>query len=76
MKNFEEKHPYFWLILGLILTMFSYGIFNTGICAWIFAIPLINRPLRRHGQGHLLQGRRLGGQGRGAGRDRVSPVFS
>ena len=41
MKNFEEKHPYFWLILGLILTMFSYGIFNTGICAWIFAIPLI-----------------------------------
>lgn len=41
MDDFEKKHPYFWLILGLILTMFSYGIFNTGICAWIFAIPLI-----------------------------------
>lgn len=41
MKQFEEKHPYFWLILGLILTLLSYGIFNTGICAWIFAIPLI-----------------------------------
>ena len=41
MKEFEEKYPYFWLILGLILTLFSYGIFNTGICAWIFAIPLI-----------------------------------
>ena len=41
MKKIEEKFPYFWLILGLILTMFSYGIFNTGICAWIFAIPLI-----------------------------------
>ena len=41
MKTFETKHPYFWLILGLVLTVFSYGIFNTGICAWIFAIPLI-----------------------------------
>ena len=41
MKEFENKYPYFWLILGLILTMLSYGIFNTGICAWIFAIPLI-----------------------------------
>ena len=41
MSKFEEKYPYFWLILGLILTLFSYGIFNTGICAWIFAIPLI-----------------------------------
>ncbi len=41
MKNFENKYPYFWLILGLVLTMLSYGIFNTGICAWIFAIPLI-----------------------------------
>lgn len=29
------------MILGLILTLLSYGIFNTGICAWIFAIPLI-----------------------------------
>lgn len=41
MKEFESKHPYFWLILGLVLTIFSYGIFNTGICAWIFAVPLI-----------------------------------
>ena len=41
MKEFEKKHPYVWLILGLFLTTFSYGIFNTGICAWIFAIPLI-----------------------------------
>ena len=41
MKEFESKHPYFWLILGLVLTIFSYGIFNIGICAWIFAIPLI-----------------------------------
>ena len=41
MKTFETKYPYFWLILGLVLTVFSYGIFNTGICAWIFAIPLI-----------------------------------
>ena len=39
MNKFEEKYPYFWLILGLILTLLSYGIFNTGICAWIFAIP-------------------------------------
>ena len=41
MNDFERKHPYFWLILGLMLTVLSYGIFNTGICAWIFAIPLI-----------------------------------
>ena len=41
MNNFEKKHPYFWLFLGLVLTVLSYGIFNTGICAWIFAIPLI-----------------------------------
>ena len=41
MNDFEKKYPYFWLILGLILTVFSYGIFNTGVCAWIFAIPLI-----------------------------------
>ncbi len=41
MNKFEEKYPYLWLILGLILTLLSYGIFNTGICAWIFAIPLI-----------------------------------
>ena len=41
MQKFEEKFPYCWLILGLILTLLSYGIFNTGICAWIFAIPLI-----------------------------------
>ena len=41
MKKFEEKYPYCWLILGLILTLLSYGIFNTGICAWVFAIPLI-----------------------------------
>ena len=41
MKKFEEKHPYGWLILGLILALLSYGIFNTGICAWVFAIPLI-----------------------------------
>ena len=38
MKKFEEKFPFCWLILGLILTLLSYGIFNTGICAWIFAI--------------------------------------
>ena len=36
-----EKRPWIWLLAGLILTMLSYGIFNTGICAWIFAIPLI-----------------------------------
>ena len=41
MNEFEKRHPYCWLILGLVLTTFSYGIFNTGICAWIFAIPLI-----------------------------------
>ncbi|MBQ9564585.1 MAG: carbon-nitrogen hydrolase family protein [Synergistaceae bacterium] len=41
MNEFEKKHPYFWLVLGLLLTMLSYGIFNTGVCAWIFAIPLI-----------------------------------
>ena len=41
MHEFEEKHPWVWLVLGLLLTMLSYGIFNTGICAWIFAIPLI-----------------------------------
>lgn len=41
MKKFEEKYPYCWLLLGLILMFFSYGIFNTGICAWLFAIPLI-----------------------------------
>ena len=41
MNEFEKKHPYCWLVLGLVLTMLSYGIFNTGICAWIFAIPLI-----------------------------------
>ena len=40
-EDFENRHPYCWLILGLILTVFSYGIFNTGICAWIFAILLI-----------------------------------
>ena len=41
MSRFEEKHPSLWLIIGLVLMLFSYGIFNTGICAWIFAIPLI-----------------------------------
>ena len=41
MKKFEEKFPYVWLLLGLVLAFFSYGIFNTGICAWLFAIPLI-----------------------------------
>lgn len=41
MKTFEEKYPYVWLILGLLLTLFSYGIFNTGICAFVFAIPLL-----------------------------------
>ena len=35
------------LVLGLFLTMLSYGIFNTGICAWIFAIPLIRFINRR-----------------------------
>ena len=41
MKKFEEKYPYCWLLSGLVLTLLSYGIFNTGICAWIFAIPLL-----------------------------------
>ena len=41
MKKLEEKFSCFWLLLGLVLTVFSYGIFNTFICAWIFAIPLI-----------------------------------
>ena len=41
MKKFEEKFPCFRLLLGLVLVLFSYGIFNTGICAWLFAIPLI-----------------------------------
>ncbi len=41
MKRLEEKYPYCWLLLGLVLMFFSYGIFNTGICAWVFAIPLI-----------------------------------
>ena len=36
MKKFEEKFSYVWLLLGLVLVLFSYGIFNTGICAWIF----------------------------------------
>ena len=41
MRKFEERFPYLWLLLGLFLVFFSYGIFNTGICAWLFAIPLI-----------------------------------
>ena len=41
MRKIEEKFPCVWLFLGLVLTFFSYGIFNTGICAWLFAIPLI-----------------------------------
>ena len=41
MKKFEEKFSYVWLLLGLVLMGFSYGIYNTGICAWLFAIPLI-----------------------------------
>jgi hypothetical protein len=28
MNKFEEKYPYFWLILGLILTLLSYGHFQ------------------------------------------------
>ena len=36
-----DEHPFIWLLLGLILTLNSYGAFNVGICAWIFAIPLI-----------------------------------
>ncbi len=41
MKKWEEKYPWLWLLLGLILAVFSYGIFNTGICAWLFAVPLL-----------------------------------
>ncbi len=41
MKKFEEKYPFVWLICGFVLTLLSYGIFNTGICAWLFAIPVI-----------------------------------
>ncbi len=41
MKRFEEKYHYCWLLLGLFLMLLSYGIFNTCICAWLFAIPLI-----------------------------------
>lgn len=41
MKKLEEKCPYVWLLLGLVGMLLSYGIFNTGICAWLFAIPLI-----------------------------------
>lgn len=41
MKRFEEKYSYCWLLLGLFLMLLSYGIFNTCICAWLFAIPLI-----------------------------------
>ena len=41
MKKTEEKFPHIWLLLGLVLVVFSYGIFNTGICAWLFAIPLL-----------------------------------
>ena len=41
MRKIEEKLPFVWLVLGLALAFFSYGIFNTGICAWLFAIPLI-----------------------------------
>lgn len=41
MRKMEEKFPSIWLLLGVVLTFFSYGIFNTGICAWLFAIPLI-----------------------------------
>lgn len=36
-----DKHHFIWLLIGLILTIYSYGAFNVGICAWIFAIPLI-----------------------------------
>ena len=39
--SLDEKYPYCWLLLGLILTLLSYGIFNTGICAWIFATSII-----------------------------------
>ena len=41
LKNFEKQYSWCWLLLGLILMLLSYGIFNTGICAWIFAIPLL-----------------------------------
>ncbi len=41
MRRFEERFPFCWLLLGFVLMLFSYGIFNTGICAWLFAIPLI-----------------------------------
>lgn len=41
VKQKISKYPFIWLLLGLVLTTFSYGEFNTGICAWIFAIPLI-----------------------------------
>lgn len=41
IEQIEGKYPFVWLLLGLVLVLLSYGIFNTGICAWIFAIPLI-----------------------------------
>lgn len=41
MEKIEKKYSWLWLLLGLILMLLSYGIFNTWICAWIFAIPLI-----------------------------------
>lgn len=48
MKDFwKSKSILFEFLLGLFLTMLSYGIFNTGICAWIFAIPLIRFINRR-----------------------------
>ena len=36
-----DKYSFVWLLIGLGLTLLSYGGFNVGICAWIFAIPLI-----------------------------------
>ena len=36
-----DKYPWIWLLAGLVLTLLSYGRFNTGICAWLFAIPLL-----------------------------------
>ena len=36
-----DKYPFVWLLMGLVLTTLSYGAFNVGICAWIFAIPLL-----------------------------------
>ena len=36
-----DEYPFVWLLAGLVLTLLSYGAFNVGICAWIFAIPLI-----------------------------------